>query len=159
MSEPVTGSSVVPAPDGKKARTSIASGDPAGWRPNRPIFRFVAPGLTASTASALASSTATQPGPLSAHWASMNSDRATPSTAATSCSVGSSTGPLRSVDGARKAEALRGAPERDQAGRAFLHDHVAPGGRAAGLQPGVRGAEGGVPGERQLLLGVKIRTR
>ena len=46
---------------------------------------------------------------------------------------------------------LRGAPERYQAGWAFLHDHVAPGGRAARLQPGVRGAEGRVPGERKLL--------
>jgi hypothetical protein len=51
----------------------------------------------------------------------------------------------------QEGQAGRGAPQRDQAGLAFLHDDVAPGGRAARLQPGVGGAEGGVPGERQLL--------
>ena len=67
------------------------------------MSRSAAPGWTASTASALASSTATQPGPLSAQAMSTMSDRAMFSARATRSATGSSTGPLRSSGGAANA--------------------------------------------------------
>src|ERR1700722_11591124 len=103
FSEPVTGSSPVPLMSGVKARTSNATGDPGGYGPKTPISRDVTPGASASTASALASSTATQPGPLSAHWASTMSSRSMPSDTAISASSGSPTGPERISGGALKA--------------------------------------------------------
>src|ERR1035441_1713725 len=47
-------------------------------------------------------------------------------------------------------EARLGLPDRDQPGAAFLHGLPGPGRAAAGFQPGVAGAQGGMSGERQL---------
>ena len=47
-------------------------------------------------------------------------------------------------------QARLGLPDRDQPGAAFLHDGARTGRAAAGFQPGVAGAQGRVPGERQL---------
>ena len=47
----------------------------------------------------------------------------------------------------------RAAAHLDQAGVALLDDHVGPRRRTAGGQPRVAGAEGGVTGEGQLVLG------
>ena len=44
-------------------------------------------------------------------------------------------------------------------GAALLHDRVLTARDPAGLEPRVAGPERGVPGERQLAPGVKIRTR
>ena len=68
-----------------------------------PMCRSTADGLIASTASALASSAAIQPGPLSAQAMSTMSERAIPRLLATRSAVGSSTGPLRTSAGAAKA--------------------------------------------------------
>src|ERR1700743_3654421 len=103
LSDPVTGSSPVPLMSGVNARTSLASGEPGGYGPKTPMSSGDGPGLSARTASALASSMATQPGPLSAHWASMMSARLMPSVAATWSSTGSSTGPERINGGALNA--------------------------------------------------------
>ena len=67
------------------------------------MSRSTAPGRTASTASALASRTATQPGPLSAQAMSTMSDRAMFSARATRSATGSSTGPPRTSGGAANA--------------------------------------------------------
>src|SRR5690349_23142214 len=50
----------------------------------------------------------------------------------------------------REGQAPLGPPHRDQPGTAFLDDGVRIGRLAAGLPPGMAGAERGVPGERQL---------
>jgi arsenate reductase len=66
------------------------------------------------------------------------------------------THPGRGGEGQRVLATAHG----DQACGALLHDAIVGVPRcAAALQPGARGPEGGVPGERQLAPGVKIRSR
>ncbi len=99
---PVTGSSAM-LTSPVNARTSSASGEPAGYRPATPMSPSTSPGSMASTASALASSTATQPGPLSAHWMSTMSARSMFRLRTTRSTSSSATGPLRISGGALKA--------------------------------------------------------
>src|ERR1700691_434791 len=130
---PVTGSSM-PEICGLNARTSSASGEPAGYGPATPISISSRPGRIASTASALASRTATQPGPLSGHslgdWLL---DRA-------------AAHQRRGGEG----QAGLGPPDRDQPGVALLHNGVGASRAPARLQPRMAGAQRGVPGEREL---------
>ena len=72
-----------------------------------------------------------------------------PSTPAISPTSASSTGPERISGGAANARPVGGAADGDEPGAALLHDRVARV-RAAGLEPGVAGAERRVAGERQL---------
>ena len=107
------------------------------------------PGLSASTASASRSMTATQPGPLSAHWASTMSSRAIPSIRATRSTSASSTGPDRTNGGAANASRSppRGsapAPPRTPARRPRVLR------RSAHLEPRVARPQRRVAGERQL---------
>ena len=109
-------------------------------------------GLTASTASASSSSTATQPGPLSAHWAStiavaidaehLRNLRATSD---------SSTGPERISGGAAKPSPSGVSADAHEADAALLHDLTVV---AAGVPPASsqawQRAERRVPGKRQL---------
>jgi hypothetical protein len=69
--------------------------------------------------------------------------------------------------GSGEGEPVAVAPDRHEAGAALLHDDVGLR-HTAGGQPGVAGAEGGVPGERELapraedadgVVGVRVRRR
>ena len=113
---------------------------------------------TASTASALASRTATQPGPLSAQAMSAMSDRAMFSVRATRSATASSTGPLRTSGGAANARPRAGPPHRDQAGLAFLHDGARVGGRPPASSQAWQVPSVGCPANGSSRAGVKIRT-
>ena len=122
---------------------------PPRGRPTTPTsMSSRSPGFRASTAPASRSMTATQPGPLSAHWASTMSSRAIPSIRATRATSASSTGPDRSNGGAANANARPAgpapAPPRTPAPPpAVLR-------RTAHLEPRVARPQRGMPGERQL---------
>ena len=75
--------------------TSIASGDPDGYGPTTPRSKSIGAGCSASTASALSSMTATQPGPLSTHSAARMSSRLMRRTDAMRSTNAWSTGPER----------------------------------------------------------------
>ena len=114
---------------------------------------------TASTASALPSRTAIQPGPLSAQAMSTMSDRATLSVLATCSATDSSTGPLRTSGGAANA---RPASVRRTVMRPASHScTMAPG--SAGRPPVSSQAwqvpSVGCPANGSSRVGVKIRTR
>ena len=118
-----------------------------------------APGRMASTASALASSTATQPGPLSAQAISTMSSRAMFSARATRSATGSSTGPLRSSGGAAKARPA--CVCRTVISPAWHSCTIAPGlaGRPPASSQAWQVPRVGCPANGSSLVGVKIRTR
>ena len=95
------------------------------------------PGLTARTASALSSSTAIQPGPLSAQDASTMADRSIRSAAATCASSPPSTGPSRSTGGAAKASPS--APAAPAPGPPGTPARSRPAGGACRPRPARRG--------------------
>ena len=113
------------------------------------MSRSRTPGLTASTASALASSTATQPGPLSAQAMSTMSERGILRPWATRSAIGFLYRPAADQRRRRERQARLGPPDRDQPGPALLDHGVRVGRPAAGLQPGMAGPQRGMPGERQ----------
>ena len=133
------------------ARSSQAASPPSGCRPTTPTsMSSRSPGFSASTASASRSMTATQPGPLSAHWASTMSSRAIPSIRATRSTSASSTGPDRSNGGAANANWL--SPRRIRTSPAAHSCTTAAASlrRSAHLEPRVARPQRGMPGERQL---------
>ena len=99
-----------------------------------------------------ASSTPTQPGPLSTHWASTMSARSMPSTDTIRRRVSSSTGPERSSGGAANASApsIRRSPIRPASHSWITRPRAVD---PAARQPGVAGAERRVAGERKLPAG------
>ena len=99
----MTGSSAVWPSFAKNARTSNASGEPAGYGPTTPRSKSTNPGSSASTASALSSSATTQFGPFAAHCASTIASRSIRRTSAIRRISASSTGPLRNGSGDRNA--------------------------------------------------------
>ena len=117
------------------------------------------PGRMASTASALASSTATQPGPLSAQAISTMSSRAMSSARATRSATGSSTGPLRSSGGAAKARPA--CVCRTVISPAWHSCTIAPGlaGRPPASSQAWQVPRVGCPANGSSPVGVKIRTR
>ena len=119
----------------------------------------MSPGLTASTASALSSSTAIQPGPLSAQDASTMADRSIRSAAATCASRSSVSGPSRSTGGAAKASPS--APRRTRTRPAWHSCTITPPSR--GVPPAPSHAwqvpRVGCPAKGSSVAGVKIRTR
>ena len=105
---PVTGSSLMPAPTAN-ARTSNCASGPSrvgSHAPTTPILRSSSAAKSGSSASTSAldpSSIATQPGPLSIHWASRMLPRSIRSPAAIRSSSASSGAPERISFGAAKA--------------------------------------------------------
>jgi len=103
----------------------------------------------ASTASALASRTATQPGPLSAQAMSTMSARARFERAGHMIGDRVVDRAAAEQRGEPRTPGPFGLPDRDQPGAAFLHGLAGPGRASAAFQPGVAGAQGGMPGEGQ----------
>lgn len=156
---PVTGSSAVLPSLTKKARTSNASAEPGGYGPATPRSNPQSGWARSSTACALASSTATQPGPLSAHCAPVMSSRPIRKIAAISAISASSTGPPRSNGGAAKASR---PPVWRTGTRPAAHSWtMTPG--VAGRPPASSQAwqvpSVGCPANGSSRPGVKIRTR
>ena len=146
----MTGSSTVAPSLGKKALTSSASPACSGSGPTTPTSRSIGPGRSASTASALSSRTATQPGPLSTHCASTMSSRSTARIAPRWVTKASSTGPERTSGGAAKARPPSVRRTRTSPASHSCTTGSSPAPRRRRLQPRVAGAECRIPGERQL---------
>ncbi len=108
-------------------------------------------GSIASTSSAVSSSTPTQPGPLSIHSRSTTWDGSIRRARTMRSRSSSETSPERMNGGPAKARRPLPRPAQpDQPGPALLHQLALGLRHSPGLQPGVRGADGRVPGERQL---------
>ncbi len=131
FSDPVTGSSPVPAMSGVKARTSNASGDPGGYRRHAG-----GEGQHGAGAGQLDGDPAgSVVGPLGIH-----------DVLALDAECGGDLLEQDLVHGSRADQrgrlegqvAVRNPADGHQADRALLNDHVLPGRRPAGLKPGMR---------------------